>query len=224
MRAAARWAAMHSGDSLVGPAGGVARVLPAAGWGGVSGGGGVRGRRVRRRAGSVHRVRAPLPVPRGGGVLPAPALLGPARGRGAAGVAAGVHRRAHRVPLTRGGGVRGHPCRAGGAQDRAGPAGPVDRRGQGPVRPRARPRPTGSPRPRPGTSTSGSATPGSRAGSQVDGDLDLADALDLEAAVAADAHHQLLLGSTESLDVRRAIAIGNLARAQQPLDLTADSR
>ena len=54
---------------------------------------------------------------------------------------------------------------------------------------------------------------------QVDGDLDLADALDLEAAVAADAHHQLLLGSTESLDVRRSIAVGNLARAQQTLDL-----
>ena len=51
---------------------------------------------------------------------------------------------------------------------------------------------------------------------QVDGDLDLADALDLEAAVAADAHHQLLLGSTESLDVRRAIAAGNLARGQPP--------
>ena len=32
---------------------------------------------------------------------------------------------------------------------------------------------------------------------KVDGDLDLADALDLEAEVAADAHHQLLLGSTE---------------------------
>ena len=54
---------------------------------------------------------------------------------------------------------------------------------------------------------------------KVDGDLDLADALDLEAAVAADAHHQLLLGSTESLDVRRALAVGNLARGQQPLDL-----
>ncbi len=51
---------------------------------------------------------------------------------------------------------------------------------------------------------------------RVDGDIDLADALDLEAAVAADAHHQLLLGSTESLDVRRALAVGNLARGQPP--------
>ena len=51
---------------------------------------------------------------------------------------------------------------------------------------------------------------------KVDGDIDLADALDLEAAVAADAHHQLLLGSTESLDVRRALAVGNLARGQAP--------
>ena len=54
---------------------------------------------------------------------------------------------------------------------------------------------------------------------RVDGDLDLADALDLEAAIAADAHQQLALGSTESLDVRRAIAAGNLARTQQTLDL-----
>ena len=54
---------------------------------------------------------------------------------------------------------------------------------------------------------------------RVDGDLDLADALDLEAAIAADAHQQLLLGSTDSLDVRRAIAAGNLAR-----NLAATSR
>ena len=54
---------------------------------------------------------------------------------------------------------------------------------------------------------------------RVDGNLDLADALDLEAAVAADAHEQLLLGSTESLDVRRATAVGNLARGQATLDL-----
>ena len=53
----------------------------------------------------------------------------------------------------------------------------------------------------------------------LDADLDLADALDLEAAVAADAHQQLLLGSTESLDVRRSIAAGNLARHQHVLDL-----
>jgi hypothetical protein len=54
---------------------------------------------------------------------------------------------------------------------------------------------------------------------RVDGDLDLADALDLESAVAADAHEQLLLGSTDSLDVRRAKAVGSLARNQQTLDL-----
>jgi len=54
---------------------------------------------------------------------------------------------------------------------------------------------------------------------RVDGDLDLADALDLEAAIAADAHQQLLAGSTEPLDVRRAIALGNLARHQATLDL-----
>ena len=54
---------------------------------------------------------------------------------------------------------------------------------------------------------------------RVDGNLDLADALDLEAAVAADAHEQLLLGSTDSLDVRRAKAVGNLARGQATLEL-----
>ena len=57
---------------------------------------------------------------------------------------------------------------------------------------------------------------------RVDGDLDLADALDLEAAVADDAHQQLLAGSTESLDVRRSIAVGNLARHQATLDLPDD--
>ena len=53
---------------------------------------------------------------------------------------------------------------------------------------------------------------------RVDGDVDLADALDLESAVAADAHQQLLAGSTESLDVRRAMAVGNLARNQPALE------
>jgi len=53
----------------------------------------------------------------------------------------------------------------------------------------------------------------------VEGDLDLADAIDFNAALTADAHLQLLLGSTESLDVRRSSAAGNLARAQQTLDL-----
>ena len=54
----------------------------------------------------------------------------------------------------------------------------------------------------------------------VEGDLDLADAIDLNAALAADAHEQMLLGSTESLDVRRSIAAGNLARHQLTLDLS----
>ncbi len=57
----------------------------------------------------------------------------------------------------------------------------------------------------------------------VEGDLDLADALDFEAALAADAHEQLALGSTESLDVRRSIAAGNLARSQLTLDLSRET-
>lgn len=51
------------------------------------------------------------------------------------------------------------------------------------------------------------------------GTLDLADALDLDAAVTAGAAQLKALGSTESLDVRRAIALGQLARHEQPLDL-----
>ena len=53
----------------------------------------------------------------------------------------------------------------------------------------------------------------------VEGDLDLANAIDFNHAVAADAHQQLLAGSSESLDVRRSIAAGNLARSQLTLDL-----
>ncbi|HET9840529.1 MAG TPA: HNH endonuclease signature motif containing protein [Nocardioides sp.] len=50
-------------------------------------------------------------------------------------------------------------------------------------------------------------------------ELDIADALDLEAAVTAGAAARAELGSTESLDVRRAQAVGDLARGQAPLDL-----
>ena len=56
----------------------------------------------------------------------------------------------------------------------------------------------------------------------VEGDLDLADAIDFNAALAADAHQQLLAGSSETLDVRRSIAAGNLARNQLALDLRPD--
>jgi len=54
--------------------------------------------------------------------------------------------------------------------------------------------------------------------SRVYGELDLADALDLDAAVAAGADALARLGSTESLDVRRAQAVGDLARRQVALD------
>jgi hypothetical protein len=56
----------------------------------------------------------------------------------------------------------------------------------------------------------------------VAAELDIADALDLEAAVAAGAQQRADLGSGESLDVRRAQAVGDLARGQQPLDLLTD--
>src|SRR6187200_3002873 len=50
-------------------------------------------------------------------------------------------------------------------------------------------------------------------------ELDLADALDLDAAVTAGAQALKDLGSTASLDVRRATAVGDLARRQLTLDL-----
>jgi hypothetical protein len=56
--------------------------------------------------------------------------------------------------------------------------------------------------------------------SRVYGELDLADALDLDAAVAAGAEELARLGSTETLAVRRALAAGELARRQPTLDLT----
>ena len=64
-----------------------------------------------------------------------------------------------------------------------------------------------------------SAPPGP---SLVEAELDLADALDFNTAISDDAHQQLLAGSTESLDVRRSIAAGNLARHQTTLDLAGE--
>ncbi|WP_127480241.1 HNH endonuclease [Nocardioides pantholopis] len=53
----------------------------------------------------------------------------------------------------------------------------------------------------------------------VDGELDLADALDLESAVARGARALGELGCAESLDVRRSLAVGEIARRQLALDL-----
>ncbi|RYB93580.1 HNH endonuclease [Nocardioides oleivorans] len=53
----------------------------------------------------------------------------------------------------------------------------------------------------------------------IEAELDLADGLDLDHALAHDAAAQKALGSTETLDVRRAKALGNLARTQTALDL-----
>ena len=53
----------------------------------------------------------------------------------------------------------------------------------------------------------------------VSGELDVADALDLDSAVAAGAEQLKALGWTESLNVRRAAAVGELARNQQTLEL-----
>ena len=49
---------------------------------------------------------------------------------------------------------------------------------------------------------------------RIDAEVDLADALDLEDALRMGAKQLADLGSTESLDVRRSIALGELARRQ----------
>ena len=59
--------------------------------------------------------------------------------------------------------------------------------------------------------------------SQVTGELDLADALDLDTAVAQGAQELLALGSTDSLDVRRSIAAGQIARNHLALDLASET-
>jgi hypothetical protein len=55
--------------------------------------------------------------------------------------------------------------------------------------------------------------------SRVHGELDLADALDLEDAITTAAAQLAALGSEESLDARRAAAVGMLARGDLALDL-----
>ena len=56
----------------------------------------------------------------------------------------------------------------------------------------------------------------------LDGCLDLADARDLNAALSQRARELGRLGSTESLDVRRSLALGDLARAQTTLPMDGD--
>jgi len=59
--------------------------------------------------------------------------------------------------------------------------------------------------------------------SRIHGELDLADALDLEDAVRAGAEQLKALGNEDSLDVRRAAAVGMLARGEQALELEPGS-
>ena len=54
---------------------------------------------------------------------------------------------------------------------------------------------------------------------RFEAELDIADALDLNHALTQKAAEQKALGSAESLDVRRAKALGDLARTQTALDL-----
>ncbi|GAA1919791.1 HNH endonuclease signature motif containing protein [Nocardioides hwasunensis] len=54
---------------------------------------------------------------------------------------------------------------------------------------------------------------------RIEAELDLADSIDLDNALAHGAATQKALGSEESLDARRAKALGDLARTQTALDL-----
>jgi hypothetical protein len=56
----------------------------------------------------------------------------------------------------------------------------------------------------------------------VTGEIDLADAIDLNAAVVAEANRQGDLGSTLTLDQRRAVALGVIARRDLTLDYPRD--
>jgi len=58
--------------------------------------------------------------------------------------------------------------------------------------------------------------------SRVHGELDLADALDLEDAVQRGAEQLKVLGNEECLDVRRSLAVGVVARGQRALELQTD--
>src|SRR5215207_4759704 len=58
--------------------------------------------------------------------------------------------------------------------------------------------------------------------SLVTGELDLADALDLDDAIRTIAAQLADLGSPDPLEVRRSVAAGELARRQLALDLTTE--
>ena len=54
---------------------------------------------------------------------------------------------------------------------------------------------------------------------RLEAELDIADALDLDRALAHGAASLKALGSDKSLDARRSAALGDLARTQTALDL-----
>ena len=86
-----------------------------------------------------------------------------------------------------------------------GPAGPTGRRGDRPLHARPKPRPVASSRRTAATSRSSpSRSTPTTAPLAVHGELDLADALDLETAIQTVAAQLKDLGSEDSLDVRRS--------------------
>ena len=156
-------------------------------------------------------------------VFPAPAGLGAGPGRVAGAVAGAADRRGDPRTLPRGGGVGGRPGGAVRAQDRPG-ADPAAGRGRDRTVHARAPRPScASGPPRDGTSTSTSTRSPSPAPARIDAELDLADALDLDDALRAGAAQLAAFGNSESLDVRRSVAAGDLARRQLALGFPTEA-
>ncbi len=121
-----------------------------------------------------------------------------------------------------GGGVRGPAGRRRRREDLAAAVGPADHRGQGPARGRGAAGPVRSVPSRPRRSSGGRAhRPDVTFDGTVPvvGELDLADALHLDQALTAGAEQLRLAGSADTLDARRAVALGEMSRAQLALTL-----
>ena len=225
---AARWADLHPPESIHSAASftvpGCEHEEPIAG-DGVPGGGGVLRRRARCRARVLDDGGEEADRSRPRAAPPPPAPVGPGPVRAGAGVAGPA-------------GGRGHDPRHPGAHAEA--AGWVDaqvaavaggrpaswtgwsrRRSSGsswPSEPSRRPGGRHL-RSNPATSPSTHEDVHYAGTLHLEAEIDIADALDLDRALAHGAATQKALGSELSLDARRAEALGDLARTQTALDL-----
>ena len=184
-------------------------------------GGGVLGDRVRRSLGDVDRCGEAVRRPRPRAAVPAAPGVEAGHGRWLAAVAGAPGRREDPPAHPRRGFVCGPARGADRAPDRTGPARPAGRRGDRPLHARRGRTPPPRARRTGGTSPSSPARCNSYDGTlAVHGELDIADAMELETAIQTVAAQLKELGSTESLDVRRSMAVGELARRELALELS----